>query len=79
MRSKQSSKELGEIARMTETCLFSDRLCCDSLSVSAVLLVQLSDQCKCPHSSAGVAFRAQKFPFAFSAASKRERERAECS
>ena len=41
VRSKQSSKELGEIARMTETCLFSDRLGCDSLSVSAVLVQRL--------------------------------------
>ena len=41
VRSKQSSKELGEIARMTETCLFSDRLGCDSLSVSAVLVQTL--------------------------------------
>ena len=32
MRSKQSGKELGEIARMTETCLLSDR---HSLSVTA--------------------------------------------
>ena len=32
VRSKQSGKELGEIARMTETCLLSDR---HSLSVTA--------------------------------------------
>ena len=62
-RSKQSSKELEEIARMTEPCLFSDRL----IHCQWVLLVQLfSDLCKYPHTvshtqSVGAAFR--EIPF----------------
>ena len=62
-RSKQSSKELEEIARMTEPCLFSDRL----IHCQWVLLVPLfSDLCKYPHTvshtqSVGAAFR--EIPF----------------